>query len=651
MKCFVVDAYRIALESGLGVRINTIMQTCFFALSNILPCEEAVHHIKETIRESYGKRGESILAKNFAAVDAAVDGFRELQIPRKVTSDRRRLPSLVGADVSDFVARVTAAIVEGRGDLLPVSALPVDGTFPTGTARFEKRSIAQEIPIWDPDICIQCGLCALVCPHAAIRSKAYPEAALQAAPAGFQSHTWKGRELQGHYMTIQVAPDDCTGCGVCVDVCPAKSKEVVKHKAINMEPKMAHLDRERANFDFFLSVQELDRAELKSDTVKGSQLLEPLFEFSGACAGCGETPYLKLMSQLFGDRTLIANATGCSSIYGGNLPTTPWAVDAAGRGPTWNNSLFEDNAEFGLGLRLAIDQKLDYAQHLLQQLRTSIGGDLVDAIRDAMVSNETDIAAQRARVAQLKQKLTTIDSAEPQQLLAIVDVFVRRTVWIIGGDGWAYDIGFGGLDHVLTTGRDVNILVLDTGVYSNTGGQSSKATPRAAVAKFAAAGKPSRKKDLGMLAVSYGNAYVAQIAMGANPAQTVRVFHEAESYPGPSLILAYSHCIAHGINMSTSMTHQKDAVNSGFWPLFRYDPRLARAGQHPFHLDSRRPTMKFQEFAMKEARFGMLARAQPERAQRLFALAQQDIDDQWHYYEQMAGVEREISDNGKKGTT
>lgn len=642
LKLYVVDAYQVARDAGMGIRINTIMQTCFFALANILPREEAIEQIKNAIRKTYGKRGESILHRNFAAVDASIDGLKEVQIPQAVTSDRRRLPPVVG-DTTDFVKRVTAMLIDGRGDLLPVSALPVDGTFPTGTAHVEKRSIAHEIPIWDPDICIQCGLCALVCPHAAIRSKAYATESLSNAPAGFMSAPWKAKDLPTHLLTIQVAPDDCTGCGVCVDVCPAKSKEVVRHKAINMEPKQRHLDQERTSFEYFLSLPEMDRREVKLETVKGSQLLQPLFEFSGACAGCGETPYLKLMSQLFGDRALIANATGCSSIYGGNLPTTPWSINDDGRGPTWSNSLFEDNAEFGLGLRLAIDQKREYAEFLLREAAAFVGEELVDDLLAAPQHNEDAIAQQRDHVAALRARLEDCNAPYADKLSQIADVFVKRNVWIVGGDGWAFDIGFGGLDHVLTTGRDVNILVLDTGVYSNTGGQASKATPRAAVAKFAAAGKPSRKKDLGMLAVSYGNVYVAQVALGANPAQTVRAFMEAESYPGPSLLLTYSHCIAQGINMTTAMTHQKDAVQSGFWPLYRYDPRLAHAGQRPFQLDSRKPKLPFEKFAMQEARFGMLARTDPEHAKHLFALAQADIDDGWNYYSQMAGVEREIT--------
>ena len=642
LRFFVVDAYKVARKAALGSRINTIMQTCFFAISGVLPREEAIGYIKDAIAKTYGRRGQAILDRNFSAVDQALDSLHEVDVPDQVSSDLQRAPMIADGG-NDFVQRVTSMLLAGQGDLLPVSALPVDGTFPTATARYEKRSIAQEIPIWDPDICIQCGLCALVCPHAAIRSKAYPSTACDGSPESFQSATWKGKDLTDYSMTIQVAPDDCTGCGVCVDVCPAKSKEVVKHRAINMQPKSAHLTDERANFRYFLDLPEIDRNHPKTNTVKGSQLLLPLFEFSGACAGCGETPYLKLMSQLFGDRALVGNATGCSSIYGGNLPTTPWTTDADGRGPTWSNSLFEDNGEFGLGLRLAVDQKLEYAVYLLHRLASQVGEEFAAEIETAAQETEADLAAQRRRIAGLRKKLATSSSDDAAKLSSIADVFVKRSVWIVGGDGWAYDIGFGGLDHVLTTGRDVNILVLDTGVYSNTGGQMSKATPRAAVAKFAAGGKPARKKDLGMLAVSYGNAYVAQVAMGANPAQTIKAFHEAESYPGPSLLLAYSHCVAHGINMTTAMTHQKDVVQTGFWPLFRYDPREAHAGKQPFRLDSRKPSKPFRDLAMTEARFAMLARTNPDHAEQLFHLAQQDIDDQWNYYEQMAGVEREIS--------
>ncbi len=644
LRFFVVDGLRVAQEAGMGNRINTVMQTCFFALAKILPRDDAIVAIKQAIKKTYGGRGEAVLSRNYAAVDGALAALHDVRVPATATSDTRRRPPLAVNGHSDFVERVTAAILAGRGDLLPVSALPVDGTFPTSTACLEKRSIAHEIPIWDADICIQCGLCALVCPHAAIRMKPFTQTNLNSAPESFISRPWKSNELVNHLMTIQVAPDDCTGCGVCVDVCPAKSKEVVRHKAINMLPKDEHLDRERANWDYYLKIPEIDRTLVGHDTVKATQMLQPLFEFSGACAGCGETPYLKLMSQLFGDRAVIGNATGCSSIYGGNLPTTPWAANREGRGPTWNNSLFEDNAEFGLGLRLAIDAKRDYAQYLVKQLTDIVGETLVRELCESPQTNESEVAAQRARLVTLRHKLAAHNSPQAAALAPIAEVLVRRSVWIIGGDGWAYDIGFGGLDHVLTTGRDVNILVLDTGVYSNTGGQASKATPRAAVAKFASGGKQARRKDLGMLAVSYGNAYVAQIAMGANPAQTIRAMVEAESYPGPSLILAYSHCIAHGINMTTSMTHQKDAVQSGFWPVYRYDPREAHADGHPFHLDSRAPRKTFRDFAMQEARFAMLMRSNPEEAERLFKLAQEDIDDQWHYYEQMAGVVRAITE-------
>ncbi len=650
LKFYVVDAYKIAREVGLGVRINTVMQTCFFALSGVLPRDEAIAKIKEAIQKTFGRRGEAIVNKNFAAVDRALEGLHEVKVPDKVTSTRRRVPPVPDGS-PDFVKRVLGTIIAGKGDLLPVSAFPPDGTFPTGTAKYEKRSIALDIPIWDPDICTQCGLCSFVCPHAAIRMKVYSPDLLQKAPDGFKSVPWKGKDFAGMNMTIQVAPDDCTGCGVCVDVCPAKSKEVAKHKAINMEPKLEHLERERAAFDFFLTLPEVDRTKVKVQTVKGSQLLEPLFEFSGACAGCGETPYVKLASQLFGDRMLVANATGCSSIYGGNLPTTPWTTNRDGRGPTWNNSLFEDNAEFGFGMRLALDEQRLMAEEYLKQLASELGDDLVRELLESPQEDDAEITAQRARVAALKEKLKTLDNPLAKRLLPIADVLVRRSVWIMGGDGWAYDIGFGGLDHVLASGRDVNLLVLDTGVYSNTGGQASKATPRGAIAKFATAGKPARKKDLGMLAVSYGNVYVAQVALGANPAQCIKAFREADSYRGTSLIIAYAHCIAHGIDMTTSMSHQKEAVSSGFWPLFRYDPRLAHDGGHPFQLDSRKPTVPFRDFALKEGRFAILARSNPERAERLFELAQRDINDQWHYYEQMAKIEREIalaSANGQR---
>jgi pyruvate-ferredoxin/flavodoxin oxidoreductase len=649
LKFYVVDAHRLASEAGLGGRINTVMQTCFFALADILPKQEAIDRIKDAIHKSYGKRGESLIRKNCDAVDRALEGLEAVTLPSAATSDSHR--QLTVPDTApDFVKKVTGVILAGMGDRLPVSALPVDGTFMTGTSQYERRSIAQTIPIWDPDICIQCGLCAFVCPHAAIRSKAFEPSALTDAPAVFQSLEYSGKDLPGHRMTIQVAPDDCTGCGVCVDVCPARSKEVARHKAINMEPKDPHLDDERKNYDFFLSIPELDRSVVRHNQVKGSQLLLPLFEYSGACAGCGETPYLKLLTQLYGDRLLIANATGCSSIFGGNLPTTPWATNSEGRGPAWSNSLFEDNAEFGLGMRLAVNHQNLRARSLLQKLRMQTDVGLVDEILNAEQQTDEEVSQQRERVVRLRELLSTLDTPDSKELLTSVDYLVRKSVWIVGGDGWAYDIGFGGLDHVMASNQDVNILVLDTEVYSNTGGQASKSTPRAAIAKFAAGGKQIRKKDLGMIAVDYGHVYVAKVAMGANPNQVIKAFEEAESYHGPSIILAYSPCIAHGIDMSRMMSHQKDAVNSGYWPLYRYDPRRAHADQLAFQLDSRKPRMSFREFAQMEARFATLARTNPSEAERLFSLAQEDINDQWHFYEQMAGMEREIASVEGNGT-
>jgi pyruvate-ferredoxin/flavodoxin oxidoreductase len=531
-------------------------------------------------------------------------------------------------------------MLAGNGDLLPVSAMPVDGTFPTGTAAWEARSIAREIPIWDPAICIDCAKCALVCPHTAIRMKVFEPAALEGAPDGFLHKEWRDRERPGRRMTIQVVPDDCTGCGVCVDVCPAKSKEEVRHKAIDMSPKEDHLERERENFRFFVDIAPPDRREVNVGSIKGSQMLDSLFLASGACAGCGETPYLRLLSQMFGDRTLVANATGCSSIYGGNLPTTPWSSNADGRGPAWANSLFEDNAEFGLGMRLALDQRRASARSLLQALAPQVGDDLAAAILAEDRRDEAGLYDQRERVAQLNALLDELDDGRARDLRSVSDALVAKSVWIVGGDGWAYDIGFGGLDHVLSTGRNVNILVLDTEVYSNTGGQASKSTPRGAVAKFAAAGKRVGKKDLGMLAAGYGNIYVAQVALGADNAQTIKALAEAESWDGPSLVIAYSTCIAHGIDMSTSMTHQTEAVRSGYWPLYRYDPRHATTGEHPLQLDSKAPTLPLKEFTSKEARFAMLARANPQQADHLLALAQEDVLERRRFYEQLAGVER-----------
>jgi len=638
LKFYVVDAYRVAREAEMGVRINTVMQTCFFKLANILPEEEAIARIKDAIEKTYGKKGGGkIVKRNFAAVDGAISALHEVKVPAKVTSAYHRIPP-VPEGAPEFVQNVLGTIIANRGDELPVSAFPHDGTFPTATTRYEKRSIAQDIPIWDPDVCIQCGLCSLVCPHAAIRLKVFEPSVLAGAPEGFQATDAKGKEYSGRKATIQVAPEDCTGCGVCVQSCPGKNRKVPDRKAINMEPLLDHVDRERANFDFFLDVPQMDRGQVKVGTIKGSQLLQPLFEFSGACAGCGETPYVKLITQFFGDRMLIANATGCSSIYGGNLPCTPYCVNSDGHGPTWSNSLFEDCAEFGFGFRLAIDQQIDYATDLLRRLSSQVGDDLVSELLGNKQETEAEIAAQRGRVAELKKALAAIDGEDAKNLIASADYLIRRSVWSFGGDGWAYDIGYGGLDHVFASGRDVNVLVMDTEVYSNTGGQASKATPRGAVAKFAAAGKPGGKKDLGMMAISYGNVFVGQVAMGANPLHTIRTIRAAESYRGTSIVIAYSHCIGHGIDMTTGMALQKEAVACGYWPLYHFDPR---DGEKPFHLDSKPPKGSYEEFAKKQARFAMLARSRPEISQRLLALAQEDIDDRWHLYEQMAGLEWE----------
>jgi len=641
LKFFVIDAGTVAEKAKMGTRINTVMQACFFALSEVLPKDKAIEEIKNAIKKTYGTRGEVVVQRNWDAVDMAIENMHQVDVG-SVTGEVRELMQEMPEEAPDFVQKVTSIMLAGKGDLLPVSAMPIDGTFPTATAKWEKRSIAREIPILDEEVCIQCGLCSFVCPHAAIRTKAYEPAALETAPAGFKSMDYTAKEYKGWKMTVQVAPDDCTGCGVCVDVCPAFSKTDRSHKAINMEPQLEHLEAERANYDFFLNIEDPDRKTARLDTVKGSQMLEPLFEYSGACSGCGETPYVKLLSQLFGDRILVANATGCSSIYGGNLPTTPWAVDDQGRGPAWSNSLFEDNAEFGLGMRLAVEAQMDLATTLLERLKSEIGESTVQSILEAVQSDETEIEAQRARIAQVKTKLVDMDTDEAKSLLKVIDTLAEKSVWIVGGDGWAYDIGFGGVDHVLASGRNVNLLILDTEVYSNTGGQASKATPRAAVAKFAAGGKPGGKKDLGMIAMSYGNVYVGQVSAGANPKQTIKTFLEAEAWPGPSVIIAYSTCIAHGIDMTTSMTHQKEAVNSGYWPLYRFDPRHAETDHRPFQLDSKKPKIPFTEFANKEARFAMLQRIDPEAYTRLSALAQQEIDERWRLYEQMAGVERSI---------
>jgi pyruvate-ferredoxin/flavodoxin oxidoreductase len=635
LKFYVIDAYKVAQQTGMGGRINTIMQTCFFAISGVLPREDAIAAIKRSIEKTYGKKGEDIIKQNFNAVDKTLANLFEVHVSSNMTSTFN-LPPTVSEKAPDYIRTMTAQIIAGKGDRLPVSTLPVDGTFDVGTAQWEKRNIALEIPAWEPEICIQCNKCVLVCPHATIRVKVYEQDKLINAPTTFKSMEYKGAEYKGMAYTIQVAAEDCTGCALCVDVCPAKSKSESKVKAINMKPQPELRNRERENYDFFLQLPEIDRRNVKTDNVKGSQFLQPLFEYSGACSGCGETPYVKLVSQLFGDRAIIANATGCSSIYGGNLPTTPWTKNNDGRGPAWSNSLFEDNAEFGLGMRLTIDKHSEMARELLQQLAPSVGEELVSLILTADQSDEPGIYEQRERVRILKQKLEQFKTPEAESLLSLADNLVKRSLWIMGGDGWAYDIGYGGLDHVLSSGRNVNILVLDTEVYSNTGGQTSKSTPRSAVAKFSAAGKPSAKKDLGLLAMTYGNVYVAKIAMGGNDTQTVRAILEAEAYDGPSLIIAYSHCIAHGINMTKGMQNQKLAVETGYWPLFRYNPMLEREGKNPFRLDSKPPKLPLREFTQLETRFKILERSNPERAKALSKLAQEDIYVRWKIYEHLA---------------
>ncbi len=635
LKFYIIDAYNVAKETGMGGRINTIMQTCFFAISGVLPREDAIKAIKHSVEKTYGKKGEDVVRQNFMAIDKTLANLFEVKVPSKVTSTIT-MPDTVSPKAPKYIREVTAEIIAGFGDRLPVSSMPVDGTFPVGSAQWEKRNIALEIPVWEPEICIQCNKCILVCPHATIRTKVFDPKLLGGAPATFKSIDFKGMEYKGMKYSIQVAPEDCTGCGLCVDICPAKSKTMTKVKAINMKPQPPIREAERDNYDYFLSLPEVDRRTVKVDNIKGSQFLQPLFEYSGACSGCGETPYVKLVSQLFGDRSVVANATGCSSIYGGNLPTTPWTANKDGRGPAWSNSLFEDNAEFGLGMRLTIDKHTEMARELVKKLSTSIGENLATAILNANQSDEAGIHEQRERVQFLKDKLRELATPDGNNLLTIADNLVKRSVWIMGGDGWAYDIGYGGLDHVLASGRNVNILVLDTEVYSNTGGQMSKATFRSAIAKFAAAGKPTAKKDLAMLAMTYGNVYVAKVAMGSNDLQTVRAFLEAEAYDGPSIIIAYSHCIAHGINMTRGMQNQKLAVESGYWPIFRYNPMLEREGKNPFKLDSKAPRIPLQEFTQLETRFKMLEKSYPERAKQLSALAQKDVYLRWKVYEHLA---------------
>ena len=638
LKFYVIDAYKVARETGMGRWINTIMQVCFFAISGVLPRDEAIAAIKEAIQKTYGSKGEAVVRQNLLAVDQTLENLFEVNIQAYRGWPNGHLE--VGPPVSEkappFVRNVLGEIIAGRGDLLPVSAFPVDGAYPTGTAQWEKRNIAQEIPVWDPQVCIQCGKCAMVCPHAVIRIKVYEPEQLVNAPATFKSTPVRDREWQGLSYTIQVAPEDCTGCALCVDVCPAKNKSETRLKAINMRPQLPLREQERENWEFFLALPELDRSQIKVTSIRQQQVQQPLFEFSGACAGCGETPYVKLVSQLFGDRAIIANATGCSSIYGGNLPTTPWSKNAEGRGPAWSNSLFEDNAEFGLGIRLALDKQAAFAAELLQKLAGLVGETLVAAILNADQKDEAGIFEQRRQVATLKERLAELNAPEAKQLLSLADALVKKSVWIIGGDGWAYDIGYGGLDHVLASGRNVNILVLDTEVYSNTGGQMSKATPRAAVAKFAAGGKPAAKKDLGLMAITYGNVYVAQVAMGARDEQTLRAFLEAEAYAGPSLIIAYSHCIAHGINMSTAMQNQKMAVDTGQWLLYRYHPERAEEGQNPLKLDSHAPKVPLERYLALENRFQMLTKSNPAAARQLFKAAQADVQARWAMYEYLA---------------
>jgi pyruvate-ferredoxin/flavodoxin oxidoreductase len=645
---YVVNAHAVAELAKLGQRTNTVMQTCFFALLDritgepLMTRDEAIHAIKYAIEKTYGKRGEAIVQQNFAAVDASVAHLAKVQVPAVATSQHER-PAVVSDQAPDFIKSVTARMIEGLGDVLPVSALPVDGVWPTGTTQWEKRNIATEIPVWDPDVCIQCGKCVFVCPHAVIRQKVYEPDVLADAPETFKSADARYKEFKGMAFTLQVAPEDCTGCSLCVEVCPAKNKRQPRFKAINMMPQEPLREPERDNWEFFLGLPTVNRADIPLGQIKYNQLLDPLFEFSGACAGCGETPYLKLLSQLFGERMLVANATGCSSIYGGNLPTTPWSQNADGRGPAWANSLFEDNAEFGLGMRIALDQRLEAATHLLNKHAAVIGEELALSLIHAEQLNEADIAAQRERVAQLQARLAELGSsgnlngasADLANLATIAEVLVKKSVWIVGGDGWAYDIGFGGLDHVIASGRDVNLLVMDTEVYSNTGGQMSKATPRAAVAKFAAAGKAQPKKDLAMMALNYGNVYVARIAFGANDRQTVRAIMEAEAYEGPSLIIAYSSCIAHGYDLKYSLEQQDMAVKTGYWPLFRYHPEGAD-GQKLFELDSKDPSEALEKYMYREGRFRMLTQSDPVSAERLFKLAQADVTNRWEIYRKLA---------------
>jgi pyruvate-ferredoxin/flavodoxin oxidoreductase len=637
LQVYTINATQVAKEAGMGSRINTVMQVCFFALAGVLSREDAIAQIKKAIRKTYGKKGEEIVQMNIKAVDSALEHLYQVPIPATVTPEAFELRPSIPDTAPAFVREVLGKIIARHGDELPVSALPNDGTYPTATSQWEKRNIAQEIPVWDADVCVQCGKCVLVCPHAVIRSKVYDEAELATAPETFKVANAKDHDWKGLKFTIQVAAEDCTGCGICVDVCPAKNKSQPRLRAINMAPQLPLREQERVNWDFFLNLPNPDRSSLNLNKINHQQMQEPLFEFSGACAGCGETPYVKLVSQLFGDRMIVANATGCSSIYGGNLPTTPWAVNAEGRGPAWSNSLFEDNAEFGLGFRVSIDKQAEFAAELLATLASEIGESLAADILNCHQVDEAEIYEQRQRVEALKSRLGQLTpTTQVKMLLSVADYLVKKSVWIVGGDGWAYDIGYGGLDHVLASGRNVNILVMDTEVYSNTGGQASKATPRAAVAKFASGGKPGPKKDLGLMAMTYGNVYVASVAMGAKNEQTIKAFLEAEAYNGPSLIIAYSHCIAHGINMTTAMNHQKEVVESGRWLMYRYHPDLAKEGKNPLQLDSRAPKLTVAQTLYSENRFKMLATSKPEEAKRLLKEAQADVDTRWQMYQYLA---------------
>jgi len=634
---YVIDAYKVASATGMGARINTIMQTCYFAISGVLPREEAIAKIKEAIVKTYKKKGDEVVNKNFAAVDQTLENLFKVKVPDKVSVKAHEICPIVSERAPEFVQKVTAKMMANEGDQLPVSALPLDGTYPSGTTQWEKRNISSKVSEWNSDLCVQCGQCSLICPHGVIRTKHFTPADLQKAPSDFKAPKCRAKEFAGNQFHLQVYVEDCTGCGLCHEVCPAVNKENKDAKAIMITNKAPRLDAERKNIEFFESLPYNDRREIDGATIRGAQYLRPYFEFSGACAGCGETPYIKLITQLFGDRMLVANATGCSSIYGGNLPTTPWTCDDAGRGPAWSNSLFEDNAEFGYGFRIAADKQQELALELLQKFSTTIGGDLISAIRQGIGENdEKNIFAQRQRLVELRVKLEQIQDAEARHLLVLLDYLIKRSVWMIGGDGWAYDIGYGGLDHVLASDRDVNILVLDTEVYSNTGGQASKSTPRGAIAKFAAAGKLVARKDLGMMSMIHGNAYVAQVAIGANPTQTMRAIIEAESYRGPSLIIAYSHCVAHGYDLRRGVEQQKLAVNSGFWPLYRYHPDRIKQGLNPLQLDSKEPTVAVRDYAYNEPRFKALLAQHPEHAEDLMKKLQEDVNRSWQLYLKMA---------------